>query len=281
MKVVLFCGGLGLRMRSQADSAPKPMMTIGDRPVLWHIMRYYAHFGYTDFVLALGYGAASVKQYFINYHETMSNDFVLSKGGEQIELLQSDISDWRISFIDTGIETSIGERLRRVRHLLEDEEVFLANYGDVLTDAPMDQIVRDFLETDATASLLAVPPQASFHVVGIGDDSQVTGITPVTTMPLWMNGGYFVLRQGVFDVLNQDEDLVADALVRLAAQGKLSAVRYDGFWAPMDTLKERSYLEGLHNSGMAPWKVWAKDRGAQGVAVPPTVEAVEPLGGSR
>ena len=266
MKVVIFCGGLGLRMRSQIDSAPKPMMGVGDRPVLWHIMRYYAHFGHTEFILCLGHGASSVKQYFLNYQETESNDFVLTKGGQNVDLLQSDISEWRISFVDTGIETSIGERLRRVRHLLEDDDVFLANYGDVLTDAPMDRIVDDFLASDAIASLLAVPPQASFHVVGVDDDSRVNGITQVATMPMWVNGGFFVLRREVFDVLGPDEDLVEDAFGRLAAQGRLQAVRHDGFWAPMDTLKERSQLEALERSGRAPWKLWA--RPAERLAVP-------------
>ena len=258
MKVVLFCGGLGLRMRSQLDSAPKPMMTIGDRPVLWHIMRYYAHFGHTEFILCLGYGAASVKEYFLHYDETHSNDFVLSKGGQSIELLDSDISEWRISFIETGIDTSIGERLRRVRHLLDDDEVFLANYGDVLTDAPMNRIIEDVMASDATASLLAVPPQESFHVVDMDGDSKVTGLRSVGSLPLWENGGYFVLRQGVFDVLHPGEDLVGDAFPRLARQGRLKAIKHTGFWAPMDTLKERSLLEDLHRSGKAPWKLWAR-----------------------
>jgi glucose-1-phosphate cytidylyltransferase len=257
MKVVIFCGGLGLRMRTQTESAPKPMMTIGERPVLWHIMRYYAHFGHTEFILCLGYGSASVKDYFLRYDETRSNDFVLSKGGHRIELLQSDISEWRISFIETGIDTPIGERLRRVRHLLDDDEVFLANYGDVLTDAPMNKIIDDFIPSDAVASLLAVPPQASFHVVGVNDDSRVSGITPVSVLPVWMNGGYFVLRQGIFDVLEENDDLVEDGFGRLAAQGRLAAVRYNGFWAPMDTLKERNHLEELHRKGNPPWRLWS------------------------
>jgi glucose-1-phosphate cytidylyltransferase len=258
MKVVIFCGGLGLRMRTHVDSAPKPMMTIGDRPVLWHIMRYYAHFGHTEFILCLGYGAASVKEYFLHYDETHSNDFVLSKGGQSIELLETDISEWRISFIETGIDTSIGERLRRVRHLLDDDEVFLANYGDVLTDAPLNQIIDEFMASGATASLLAVPPQESFHVVNMDHDCTVTGIQSVASLPLWENGGYFVLRQGVFDVLQRGEDLVGDAFPRLVQQGRLKAVRHTGFWAPMDTLKERSLLEDLHRSGEAPWKLWAR-----------------------
>src|SRR5512144_3103561 len=165
MKVVLFCGGLGLRMRSGEDSAPKPMMTIGDRPVLWHVMRYYAHFGYKEFILCLGYGAASVKDYFLRYEETRSNDFVLAEGGRRIEMLGTDIGDWRITFVDTGMDTSIGERLRRVRPFLGDDEIFLANYGDVRTDAPMDRIVVQVASGDVAASLLAVPPQGSFHIV--------------------------------------------------------------------------------------------------------------------
>jgi len=262
MKVVIFCGGLGLRMRAEIDSAPKPMMAIGDRPVLWHVMRYYAHFGHNEFILCLGHGASSVKQYFLRYEETQSNDFVMAKGGQEIQLLQSDISEWRISFVDTGIETAIGERLRRVREYLEDDEVFLANYGDVLTDAPMDRIVDDFLASDATASLLAVPPQDSFHIVQIPEDSdRVDRIRSAADLSLWVNGGYFVLRQSLFDDLHENEDLVTDAFVRLAGKGKLKAVRYNGFWAPMDTLKERSYLEGLHRSGNAPWQLWQRRRG--------------------
>lgn len=266
MKVVLFCGGLGMRMRSGTESSPKPMMPIGSRPVLWHIMRYYAHFGHTDFILCLGYGARAVKDYFLDYRETHSNDFVLSKAGEEIELLSSDISDWRITFVDTGIDTVIGERLRRVRRYLEDDEVFLANYGDVLTDAPMDTIVQEFVASDAVGSLLAVNPQDSFHVVRIDPEGRLTGIEPVADMEMRINGGYFVLRQGIFDYLHKGEDLVMDACVRAARDGRFRAVRYDGFWAPMDTLKERSALEEMDRSGNRPWAVW--DPGHRGARIP-------------
>ena len=244
MKVVLFCGGLGMRMRSGPESVPKPMMPIGSRPVLWHVMRYYAHFGHTEFILALGFGAQSVKDYFLHYEETASNDFVLTKGGAHVELLGSDISDWTITFIDTGMDTPIGERLRRVRPYLEDDEVFLANYGDVLTDAPMNQIIDGFLPTDAVGSLLAVRPQDSFHVVGIGADCLVSGFEPVADKSFRINGGYFVLRQEIFDYMGPDQDLVMDACVNAAADGRMRAVEYDGFWAPMDTLKERSHPRG-------------------------------------
>jgi glucose-1-phosphate cytidylyltransferase len=262
MKVVIFCGGLGLRMRSSDDSAPKPMMPVGHRPVLWHVMRYYAHHGHTDFILCLGYGANAVKDYFLNYQETHSNDFVLSKGGEQIELLSSDISEWRITFVDTGIDTAIGERLRRIRHYLDDDEVFLANYGDVLTDAPMNEIVDQLLATDAAASLLAVPPQDSFHVVYIDGRSRITDFVPAADMNMRINGGYFVLRQDIFDYLHEGEDLVMNACVRAAADGRMLAIPYDGFWAAMDTLKERSWLEDLYRTGQSPWTVWRDRRPA-------------------
>jgi glucose-1-phosphate cytidylyltransferase len=256
MKVVLFCGGLGMRMRSGPDSLPKPMMPIGSRPVLWHVMRYYAHFGHTEFILCLGFGAKSVKDYFLDYRETESNDFVLAKGGSSVELLSTDISEWRISFIDTGFDTPIGERLRRVRPYLEDDEIFLANYGDVLTDAPMNRIVEDFMASDAVGSLLAVRPQDSFHVVHLDNGATVTGFDSPAEMGLRINGGYFVLRQAIFDYLREGEDLVTDACARAAAEGRLRAVPYDGFWAPMDTLKERAALEDLYRTGASPWAVW-------------------------
>jgi glucose-1-phosphate cytidylyltransferase len=263
VKVVLFCGGYGLRMRSELDSAPKPMMTIGHRPVLWHVMRYYAHFGHTEFILCLGYGAQAVKDYFLDYRESASNDFVLSKGGQEIELLGSDISDWRITFADTGIETEIGERLRRVRHHLGDDEVFLANYGDVLTDAKVDHIVDQFLPTNAVGSMLVVKPQQSFHVVQLGEGSMITGFQSAAEMPVWINGGYFAFRQDIFDYLEPGNDLVAHACARAAEAGRMLAIPHDGFWAPMDTLKERSLLEDLHRRGAGPWELWLGHRSNQ------------------
>jgi glucose-1-phosphate cytidylyltransferase len=260
MKVVLFCGGLGMRMRADNQSLPKPMMPIGSRPVLWHVMRYYAHFGHTEFILCLGYGAEAVKDYFLNYRETTSNDFVLRKGGDDIELLDTDISDWSITFIDTGLDTAIGERLRRVRPYLGTDEVFLANYGDVLTDAPMHELIDQFTETDAVAQMLAVKPQDSFHVLEMADGNRVTSLTPVADMSMRINGGYFVLRRGIFDYLHEGEDLVMDGCRRAAADGRMRAVQYDGFWAPMDTLKERAALEDQYRRGISPWALWREGR---------------------
>jgi glucose-1-phosphate cytidylyltransferase len=256
MKVVLFCGGLGLRMRTSEDSAPKPMIPIGHRPVLWHIMRYYAHFGHNDFILCLGHGARSVKEYFLNYDETASNDFVFSKSGKEIELLETDISDWRITFADTGIETPIGERLRRVRHHLNDDEMFLANYGDVLTDAPLDDMVKRLRASDDVATMLAIKPQESFHVVNLGIGARVDGFVPVADMDLRVNGGYFVLRREIFEYLHEGDDLLMNGCVAAAKAGRVQAYPYDGFWAPMDTLKERAVLEQMYQRGNCPWMPW-------------------------
>lgn len=256
MKVVLFCGGYGMRMRDGGSDLPKPMAHVGPRPLLWHVMRYYAHFGHTDFVLCLGYGAHHIKDFFLNYTETASNDFVL-RGGE-VELLSSDISDWTITFVHTGLDSPIGERLRRVREYVAGEEMFLANYADVLTDAPLDDMVARFAASDATASLLAVPPQSAFHCVEMGEASRVAQVVAVNTMALWENGGYFVLRPDVFDYLPENGDLVGDACAELAKRGQLFAYPYRGYWYPADTAKERTALEAAYQSGHRPWMRWER-----------------------
>jgi glucose-1-phosphate cytidylyltransferase len=260
MKVVLFCGGLGMRMRDGITSGPKPMAMIGDRPLLWHVMRYYAHFGHTDFVLCLGYGASAVKDFFLHYDETRSNDFVLEGGARNVKLFKTDIFDWRITFVDTGLNSQIGERLRRVRRFVEDEPVFLANYADVLTDAPLPDMIARFEASGAVASLLAVPPQSSHHVVVVGEDGFTTRVTPVRSLLQWENGGYFVLRPEIFDHLNEGEDLVEDAIMRLVAQKRVLAYQYKGYWSPADTVKERAVLEEMYHRANCPWMIWDPER---------------------
>lgn len=258
MKVVLFCGGYGMRMRDGVTTAPKPMAMIGDRPLLWHVMRYYSHFGHTEFILCMGYGAAHVKDYFLNYEETSSNDFVLRNSGRTVELITSDIAGWEITFVDTGLSSTIGERLLRVRKYLGDDEIFLANYADVLTDAPLPELVTELRESAAVGMLLAVPPQSSFHVVAVDPDNRVREVKPVHTFPIRENGGYFVLRREIFDYLAEGEDLVDHAFGRLVAERRLIARCYDGFWASADTVKERAQLEALFH-GSRPWALWDSD----------------------
>ena len=281
MKVVLFCGGLGMRMRADNQSLPKPMMPIGSRPVLWHIMRYFAHFGHTEFILCLGHGANAVKDYFLDYRETASNDFVLTKGGQHVDMLSTDISDWTITFIDTGMDTPIGERLRRVRPYLEGDEYFLANYGDVLTDAPMNDLIDQFDGPTRSRSSSPSSPQDSFHVVETDDEGRVTDLVPAGDLPFRINGGYFVLRQGIFDYLDEGEDLVMDGCVKAAKDGKTRAVPYDGFWAPMDTLKERTHLEDLYRRGCSPWALWRDQPNPGGAPIIPIDMPQLPIEGSR
>lgn len=255
MKVVLFCGGYGMRMRStDGDVIPKPLQMVGPRPLLWHVMRYYAHYGHTEFILCLGYGADKIKDFFLGYRETESNDFTLHDG--QIELLGSDISDWTITFVDTGLESPIGERLRRVRQYLGDDEYFLANYSDVLTDAPLNDMIDHAVSIRATASMLIVPPQSSFHCVDLAATGEVKEILPISEFPVGVNGGYFVLSQEIFDLIPENGDLVADACFSLAGTGQLIGHRHDGFWMPADTFKERAELDASYNKGIRPWAVW-------------------------
>jgi glucose-1-phosphate cytidylyltransferase len=274
MKVVLFCGGLGMRMREGPASAPKPMNMIGDRPLLWHVMRYYAHFGHTEFILCLGYGASAVKDYFVHYDETQSNDFTLVGGGGHIELHSTDITDWNISFIDTGLHSSIGERLMRVRSLVENEEMFLANYADTLTDAPLDKLVEQFQRSpEAVVSMLAVPPVSTHHVVEVAESGEVTGVRAVAELMQWENGGYFVMRPSVFDVLREGEDMVPNAFDRLVPRHGLLAHRYSGFWRAADTFKDRAELEDMFHRGLCPWMLWDPHRGGK---LPLTVPELAP-----
>jgi len=259
VKVVIFCGGQGLRMREASAVAPKPMVPIGSRPVLWHVMKYYAHFGFTDFVLCLGYKAEAIKHFFLTYSEAMANDFVLSDGGTNVRLLKTDIHNWNITFVDTGLNASIGERLRAVRHLLTEDEVFLANYGDTLTDADLPAMIRRAREEEAMVSFLAVRPNYSFHVVSMKPDGRVRAMRDVMASDIWINGGYFVMRREFLDELRPGEDLVEEPLRRQVQAGAVLGQQHDGFWAPMDTLKDQQWLESLHESGTAPWQVWNRD----------------------
>jgi glucose-1-phosphate cytidylyltransferase len=265
MKVVLFCGGLGMRLRDYSEQIPKPMVNVGHRPIIWHLMKYYAHFGHNDFVLCLGHQAEFIKNYFLKYDECLSNDFVLTEGGAKLELIHKDIQDWRITFTDTGARTNIGGRLRNVRRFVQNEDVFLANYSDNLTDLNLDKLIYNFLETDAVAGFLSVKPNVSYHFVQSSVEGQVTGLVSAQNAELWTNGGFFVFRQAVFDYLGEGEELVEAPFRRLIEAGKLFTYKHDGFWACMDTFKEKQQLDDLVLSGSPPWQVWDQQDSDAGV----------------
>lgn len=265
MKVVLFCGGLGLRMGEASTRVPKPMITIGDRPVLWHIMKYYASFDCTDFIVALGYKADVVKEYFLNYNEALTNDLVVSDGGRRVELLSRDIHDWSITLIHTGMHSVIGQRLKQLEPYIGSDEIFLANYGDTLTDAPLPEMIDTLVRSDKIALFLGARPTYNFHIVDFDDGNNVRDIRNVTTADIWMNGGYFVFRREIFDYIRDGEELVEEPFRRLIDEDKLIVYPYDGFWAPMDTLKDRQNLETMLEAGHAPWR---SPRGAPLHSVP-------------
>ena len=256
MKVVLFCGGMGMRMREYSESIPKPMVPIGYRPIIWHVMKYYAHYGHKDFILCLGYKADVIKNYFRNYDECVSNDFVLSDGGKNVELLNRDIDDWRITFVETGLNSNIGMRLKAVEKHLQNEEVFLANYTDGLSDVNLHALVEKFLISQKLACFVSVKPKASFHLITLDEEGIVKSIEHIAQSGARINGGFFVLRREIFQYMRDRDELVEDPFRRLIAAGQLLSYTHDGFWACMDTFKEMQQLEDLYSRGNAPWMVW-------------------------
>jgi glucose-1-phosphate cytidylyltransferase len=256
MKVVLFCGGLGLRIRDVSERLPKPMVPIGDRPLLLHVMKYYAHFGHTEFILCLGYKGHTIKEYFLNYNEALLNDFVFSEGGKRLQLLRSDIQDWKITFVDTGLTSNIGQRLKAVEPYIGADEAFLANYADGLTDLDLNGMLAEFYEHKRVASFVCVRPAYSFHVVALNDAQVVHDIQPLSSANIWINGGYFIFRRQIFDYIGPGEELVEEPFQRLIAAGELRAHRFQGFWTTMDTFKDQQRLESLYASGDPPWALW-------------------------
>ena len=268
MKVVIFCGGYGMRLREYSEEVPKPMVPIGYRPVLWHVMKYYAHFGHKDFILCLGYRADAIKQYFLHYDECVSNDFSLSEGGKSLQLFNSDIHDWKITFAETGVHSNIGQRLKAVEKYLEGEEMFLANYADGLVDLPLTRLVEFAQNHGKIATFVSARPNLSYHVVSADRDGTVSAVTPIQEIDLRINGGYFVFRRDIFRNIRHGEELVLVPFRRLVQKKELMAYRHDGFFGAMDTFKDKQLLDGMYARGEAPWEVWKTHSSEQDVAVP-------------
>ncbi|MDD9940622.1 MAG: sugar phosphate nucleotidyltransferase [Myxococcales bacterium] len=256
MKVVLFCGGQGTRLREYSGTVPKPLVPIGHQPILLHLMRYYAHFGHTEFVLCLGYGGEMIRQFFMGYDARNSEDFVMDQGRSKLRLPTSDVLDWKIHFVDTGVKANVGERLVAVRDLVADEELFLANYSDQLTDMDLNVFLAWRAERDPVASFLAVRPSQTFHIVGAAEDGQVESFRPAREAGLRINGGFMALKPSVFEYIRPGEELVEQPLARLIDRGEAVAYRYDGFWKAMDTYKDKVEFDSLDDHRERPWMVW-------------------------
>jgi glucose-1-phosphate cytidylyltransferase len=255
MKVVLFCGGLGTRIREYSEDIPKPMIPIGHQPILWHVMQYYSQYGHRDFILCLGYKANVVKDYFLNYRQAANTDCTISQFGKKIELLGERPADWRVSLVDTGIWRNIGQRLLAVRHLVQDQEIFLANYSDGLTDAPLPDMITRFKKSGKIACFVAIHPPITFHLTDFDDKGVVRRINASHESEIWINGGYFIFRNEIFDYIQEGEELVVEPFKRLIERGDLMAYRYEGFWRAMDTLRDRQVLEEMIERGDTPWQL--------------------------
>jgi glucose-1-phosphate cytidylyltransferase len=255
MKVVIFCGGLGVRMGEETQRIPKPMIRIGNRPILWHIMRYYAAWGHTEFVLCLGYKGDVIKEYFLSHNEALMHDFVLDGYGAdaEVEILNRDGGPWRITFADTGTRSTIGERLKLVEQYIGDDEVFMATYGDGLTDVDLPAAVSRFESSGKMIMFALVKPHFHAHIVQADDDGTVRDVRAMDTSGVRINGGFFVMRREIFDWIAPGDELVEETFAKLIPRGDVGAYVHDGFFGPMDTIKDRQWLEGLYDSGRAPW----------------------------
>jgi glucose-1-phosphate cytidylyltransferase len=254
MKVVLFCGGLGTRLRDYSETIPKPMVPIGSQPILWHIMQYYSYFGHRDFVLCLGYKAGVIKDYFLNYKETVASDCVVSDFGNKVEILGDGPPDWRVSLIDTGIWRNIGGRLMAVKHLVENEELFFANYSDGLTDASLSEITDRFRSSGKLGCFIAVRPPFTFHLAEFEPNDTIKRFRSSQQSDIWINGGYFIFRSEIFEFIRPGEELVVEPFNRLIEKNLLMAYKHEGFWRAMDTLRDRQVLEEMVERGDMPWR---------------------------
>ena len=219
-------------------------------------MKYYAHFGHKDFILCLGYKGDQIREFFLNYEPNISRDFLMEGNSKRFSPAVSDIDDWTIQFVDTGLHSNIGQRLARVRPYIGDDEMFLANYSDQLTDLPLNEHVKRFEKTDAIAGFLTVRPSQSFHIVTVGDGHRVSSLKSVEKSDIWINGGYLVLRSTIFEYMQPGEELVEEPFARLLTEGRLFAYKYEGFWKAMDTFKDKIEFDRLCGREDRPWQVW-------------------------
>lgn len=264
MKVVLFCGGKGMRLRDYSETIPKPLAEVGPHPILLHLMKYYAYYGHKEFILCLGHAGHAIKSYFRNFDEYMANDFVMSHGGRDVELLRRDIDDWRITFVDTGPNSNIGQRLLRVQDYLDGDPMFLANYSDGLSDLDLDAYVDDFQKRDKIGQFVSVRAPYSFHMIESDEQNLLRSVQPINESDIRINGGFFAFKSEIFENIHEGEELVLEPFERLSRQGQIVAYPFNGFWQAMDTFKDKILLDDLWSQGRAPWRVWERAVGRNG-----------------
>ncbi|HVS84916.1 MAG TPA: glucose-1-phosphate cytidylyltransferase [Gaiellaceae bacterium] len=255
-RVVILAGGLGTRLREETEFRPKPMVEVGGKPIVWHIMKGFAHYGLTSFIVCVGYKGEIIKDYFLNYR-ARNNDFTVTLGEhEQVEFHGRHAeSNWTVTVADTGDDTMTGGRVFQTRPYVDG--TFICTYGDGLADVPIDRLLEFHRSHGALATVTTVQPLSRFGVMEVIGDGVVERFREKPQQQGWVNAGFFVFEPGVFDYLDESSVLEQDPLARLAADNQLRAYRHDGFWQPMDTYRELVLLNGLWDSGDAPWKVWS------------------------
>jgi glucose-1-phosphate cytidylyltransferase len=254
MKVVILAGGFGTRLSEYTKLIPKPMVEIGGKPILWHIMNHYAHYGYKDFVVALGYKGEVIKNYFKQYY-TLNNDFTIDLSNNHIEYINEHPTDWRVSLVDTGANSLTGGRIKRLQPIIGNEN-FMVTYGDAVSDVNITDLVDHFNRAGKLAMVTAVHPTARFGEIQIDEDDFVRSFKEKPQVNQgWINGGFFVLSPKVFDYIEGDRTTFErEPLERLAAEGQLKTYRHEGFWQCMDTVRDRELLNRMWDEGNAPWK---------------------------
>ena len=254
MKVIILAGGFGTRLSEYTETIPKPMVTVGGRPILWHIMKTYAHFGHKDFHLALGYKAEIIKEYFLHYR-TLNSDFTVDLASGKIEPHEVENIDWRVTLVDTGLESMTGGRVKRMQSFIGNE-TFMLTYGDGVSDINIDALVKFHKSHGKMVTVSAVHPGARFGELDIKQQQVISFQEKPQITEGWINGGYFVCEPEFFDLIDGDQSILEhEPLEKAAAMGELMAFHHNGYWQPMDTKRERDNLEGLWKTNKAPWKV--------------------------
>jgi glucose-1-phosphate cytidylyltransferase len=257
MKAVILAGGLGSRLSEETMLRPKPMVEVGGKPMLWHIMNIYAAHGVGEFIIALGYRAEAVKEYFLNFY-AINNDLTVDLANGRTTIHHGRQPSWTVHLVDTGLHTETGGRVRRIEPWLKDEETFLLTYGDGLGDVDVRQTIAFHKAHGKLATVTTVRPPARFGGIEFDGDRVSRFMEKPQAGEGWINGGFFVLDRKVMRYIDGDETLwERQPMERLAADGQLMAFRHEGFWQPMDTLREKRHLEELWSTGRAPWKVWS------------------------
>jgi glucose-1-phosphate cytidylyltransferase len=258
MKIAILSGGFGTRIRDVSEDIPKPMITIGNYPILWHIMKLYSHYGFNDFLLCLGYKSHVIKNYFLNYRN-LKSDFLLDLERNQVESLGNpDFEKWKITFAETGLNSNTGARVYRVKKYLESEEYFALTYGDGIANLDIHELVKFHKSHGRLMTVTGVRPPGRFGELEIDNDRVVGFNEKPQASGGWISGGFFICSSKIFKYLNSNEDLIfeREPIEKITRDGELMVFKHDGFWHPMDTSREYQLLNELWNSGEAPWKVW-------------------------